>query len=331
MLAREQTVRPPNEHIKIALAERGQRNTIKEMCTMIKKLVAGTLVAAVAFSCLLAPGAVFASAGDGPFEAAAASGTWTELQQGATTWYGFTYAGDSSQILVTLDQASDNSAGFAIWTPEEVDAWARGQAVEPIGRGSPNPFVANQLLWSGNFNMAGEYFVVVQSTGPGVGYYALNIAGSGVSVAAEATQATVTTAAETTSQPAVAAAAEKSTDGATPGESFTIPAYSVAAAPNATVWHSFSYAGDESRILVWLDDLSGVNLTLSVWTPEQVAQMEKGNTVEPVGRGSYDQYGKGSLSWAGNFPQAGTYYVTVDNGGAAVGSYTLQIAGSGVW
>jgi len=50
-----------------------------------------------------------------------------------------------------------------------------------------------------------------------------------------------------------------------------------------------------------------------------------------VGRGSDDPYAPGDLSWSGGFPQAGTYYVLVQNGSATAGTYTLQIKGSGVW
>ena len=59
--------------------------------------------------------------------------------------------------------------------------------------------------------------------------------------------------------------------------------------------------------------------------------MEKGNVVDPVGRGAGNEYGPGSLSWSGSFVQAGTYYVAVANGSSAVATYTVQMQGSGVW
>jgi len=102
-------------------------------------------------------------------------------------------------------------------------------------------------------------------------------------------------------------------------------------APGASLWHKFEYAGDRSQILVWLTDEAGIGLNFSVWTPEQVRLWQSGAAVEPVGRGSFDPYASGDLSWSGNFPQAGSYYVRVDNGTSTSGQYSLHIQGSGVW
>ena len=39
----------------------------------------------------------------------------------------------------------------------------------------------------------------------------------------------------------------------------------------------------------------------------------------------------GDLSWAGNFPQNGAYFVQVTNTGSAAIVYTLSMSGTGVW
>ena len=131
--------------------------------------------------------------------------------------------------------------------------------------------------------------------------------------------------AQTTTAPAAASS------GATPEQSFAIPAYSVPIAQGASVWHKFEYAGDKSSILVWLDAQGQSGLAFSVWTPEEVHQMEMGQSVSAVGSGSANSNAPGDLSWAGNFPQAGSYYVKVTNTSSVAMTYSLNIKGSGVW
>jgi hypothetical protein len=299
---------------------------------MLKKLISATLTALLAVSVMATAGAGTAAAatttGSGPDQAIAPTGQWTAAAPGATTWYEFQYAGDTSQIEAWMDVVGNNTT-FSVVTPEEVAAWAAGSALDPVGRGSADGYAAGDLSWSGNFNEAGVYYLVVENAGPDTSYYLLDIAGSGVYLPAEAAaEQTTTAAAETT---AVAETAAAPTSGATPEDAFTIPAYDVAIAPAGSIWHSFQYAGDESQILAWLDAQGQSGLSFSVWTPDQVKQIENGQSVEPVGRGSVNEYGPGDLSWLGAFPQAGTYFLKVDNSGSAVINYTVQINGSGVW
>jgi hypothetical protein len=136
--------------------------------------------------------------------------------------------------------------------------------------------------------------------------------------------------AEAEAAPAVAVAAA-ATDGVNPENAHATSVGAVSIAPGASVWHAFQYAGDESRILAWLDAEGQSGLTVSVWTPGEVRRMESGGSAEPVGRGSPDPSGHGDLLWAGNFNQAGTYYVRVDNTAATAITYVLNIEGAGAW
>ncbi len=301
---------------------------------MFKRTVIGAaLAAAMCLAALGAPGMAAAvdDAGSGPAQAMTPSSEWTALPASTDRWYSFAYAGDGSQIDVWLDVAPGSSAAFSIWTPQQVEAWARGEAVQPVGRGSFNEYGPGSLNWSGNFNMPGAYYVVVENKGVDTSYYAMHLAGNGVTIAAEPAQEAAVQAAAEPAADKDLAAVPAATDGLTPGDAFATPAHSVPVAPSTGLWHKFQYAGDQSQILVWLDDLSGSGLTFSVWTPEQVHQMEMGHSVEPVGRGSANVYAPGNLSWSGNFVQAGTYYLKVENASAAEGTYTLSILGSSVW
>jgi LPXTG-motif cell wall-anchored protein len=96
-------------------------------------------------------------------------------------------------------------------------------------------------------------------------------------------------------------------------------------------WYVFRYAGDNSPIQI---RLSGSNAQFSVWTEQDIqnARGSFGATANPVGRSSAnDQFG-GDQYWTGSFNAPGNYFIMVEttSGGAATGSYTLSVTGSGV-
>ncbi len=133
---------------------------------------------------LLSASAVAAASGSGPNDALAPSSDWQSVQPGESTWYAFQYAGDGSQIEVRLEVEPAGSAAFDVWTPGEIERWGLGLEAEPIGGGSADPSSDRALVWSGNFNDAGTYYVVVEHSGsqPGASYYLLAISGDGVSL-----------------------------------------------------------------------------------------------------------------------------------------------------
>jgi hypothetical protein len=144
-----------------------------------------------------------ASAADwGVDNALAPTGDWNQLDTAEEQWYAFHYAGDGSQIQVRLEATPEGSAGFVVWTPEEIQSWAIGKRVTPIGRGSDDPFSAGELVWSGSFTTAGTYYVVVEHSGnpAGTSYYRLTVEGDGVSLADSARADTPASAPTTTSK-----------------------------------------------------------------------------------------------------------------------------------
>jgi hypothetical protein len=142
------------------------------------------------------------ASGWGADAATAPVNTWLPLDAGESPWYAFEYAGDGSQIEVRLQVQPEDSAGFVIWTPELIARWKLGKQVEPVGRGSDDPFAEGTLTWSGSFATAGTYYVVVEQADgqPGTSYYLLQVEGDGVSFPASAPQETMTSGTSPTSE-----------------------------------------------------------------------------------------------------------------------------------
>lgn len=96
-------------------------------------------------------------------------------------------------------------------------------------------------------------------------------------------------------------------------------------------WETFQYEGDGSNVDIALDTKPKDGATFSVWTPEQVRLYGLGEDVEPLGRGTPNEYAKGDLSWSGSFSQPGTYYVLVQHRGDATSYCKLTLQGKDVW
>jgi hypothetical protein len=122
------------------------------------------------------------AAGTGPADALAPVNTWQPLENNQRLWYAFNYAGDGSQIQIELQVEPEGGATFEVWTPDLIWYWSIGKDVEPIGRGSDDPFTEGKLIWSGSFATAGTYYVVVEHSGSVKSYYLLDVSGDGVTL-----------------------------------------------------------------------------------------------------------------------------------------------------
>jgi Tol biopolymer transport system component len=130
-----------------------------------------------------APNVEAPGAGTGPGDARAPLATWQPLDRGDSHWYAIRYEGDGSQIEIRMESEPTGGAAFVVWTPDQIRRWGLGEEVHPIGRGSADPRASGSLLWSGSFNAAGIYYVVVGDAGsqPGASYYLLQVSGDAVS------------------------------------------------------------------------------------------------------------------------------------------------------
>ena len=147
---------------------------------------------------LLGQGTAGSLTGAGPDEARIPASEWQELEAGGSHWYTFPYAGDGSQIEIRLQVEPRDSLDFEVWTPEGVQRWELGLEGDPVGRGSADPYTDGLISWSGNFQIAGTYYItvrhVVETAGDGSdkSYYLLEVQGEGVSLAPPGPPATPT-------------------------------------------------------------------------------------------------------------------------------------------
>ena len=122
------------------------------------------------------------AAGTGPADALAPTGQWTTEAPSQRTWYDFQYGGDGSQILVRMAVDSSNPASFEVWTADQIQQWVHGDTVTPVGQGSANDSFGGDLVWSGNFNEPGTYYVIVSDTSSAPETYDLQITGDAVTL-----------------------------------------------------------------------------------------------------------------------------------------------------
>lgn len=89
-------------------------------------------------------------------------GQWMTLEGRGEHWYAFTDKGKGKQIEIRLDAEPNDAVTFSVWTGEQYQRWAKGEKVEPVGRGTVNGYVKSDGFWSGNFNVAGTYYVRIE-------------------------------------------------------------------------------------------------------------------------------------------------------------------------
>ncbi len=293
---------------------------------MFKKI--GSVVALGLLAGLTAVGPMAtAAAAAGASTVLVADGQWHALPAGQQAWYTFDYSGDGSQILIRM--AAANGAGFEVWTPEQFAQYQAGATVDPIGRGSASDIYGGDLIWSGNFNEAGTYHVIV-TAGSGQADYALTISGSGVALPKVEAQAAATKTTETKAAAAEKAATKSATtekaaaapekNGANSGEALTINGKWTNIGPNQQVWYAIPYGGGNAQMVLSMASDPNNPATFAVYTTDEVA-----NGLDPVGRGSADAAMGNAQVWAGGFENAGTVYVVVSGNGVANTGYELTV------
>ena len=217
-----------------------------------------------------------------------------------------------------------------IWTPDQLQQWARGLAVTPVGRGSTNGFYGSDLVWTGSFNTPGTYYAIASQTGANPAAYALQISGDAVSFIQPATPANAEAAAETAAPAAVTTPAEETAavevkSGSRPNDALAPTNQWAPLAAGQQIWYAIPYSGDGAPIQVRFSADPSNAATFTVWTPDQIARSAEDADIQPVGRGSANDALGGDQAWAGSFNTPGTYYVVVSSSAAAPASYLLQV------
>ena len=94
----------------------------------------------------------------------------------------FDYLGDGSPITIAFDSPGATNVQLSLYTPAQLEANARGEIVNPVGRGAPQK--NHELFWTGSFNQGGVYRAVLENKSNSAYSYRLDISGGGVKSAA---------------------------------------------------------------------------------------------------------------------------------------------------
>lgn len=108
---------------------------------------------------LMAQMRAMAAGGSGPGDALSPTGAVQIIAPHSAQWYRFDVAGTRAPLQVTLDANVTQGVRLAIYTPEQIANWQRGETLQAIGMGSPEP--THTLTWEGRFNQGGTYYAVV--------------------------------------------------------------------------------------------------------------------------------------------------------------------------
>ncbi len=272
----------------------------------------------------------------------------------SSAWYRFDYAGDKSQILITLANGNDSGLAFNVFTPTQIGDWWE---TAPIGKGTSQPVnctsgepqqgaacQSDNLFWSGNFNAGGTYYVeVVNNTANGLSA-PLMIQGSGVMLAPVSGVPASNMGGAAVPSPKMpstsAAPSAGSVANIDPSHAMLINNAAHPIPANASLWYSFNYAGDKSQITLTLPNGDVSGLQFNVWTPSQIGDWWD---LSPIGRGTAQNVNcdtgvvqengacrSNDLIWTGNFNASGTFYVQVTNTTSNSVSAPLMVQGSGV-
>ncbi|MBI4671124.1 MAG: hypothetical protein HY741_05590 [Chloroflexi bacterium] len=142
---------------------------------MLRKLVF-ILLAAGLFGVTAA--VALAQGGSGPDDALLPFGQPHTVAPHSAQWYKFEVGGKKQSATAILDANSADGLRLALYTPEQIAAWQRGDALKAVGLGSPQP--EHALGWFGEFNQAGTYFAVVYNDSDAPIPVTLHVQGDGI-------------------------------------------------------------------------------------------------------------------------------------------------------
>jgi len=98
-------------------------------------------------------------------------------------------------------------------------------------------------------------------------------------------------------------------------------------------WYTFQHLGDNEPVQIWLDAEPNEGAHFRVFNEENALSIMAGsdpNDVEDIGRGTSNPDEPGDLFWRGDFEEAGTFYVLVDQTWQEDINYSIYVAGPGL-
>lgn len=255
--------------------------------------------------------------------------TWYPVAMGEQEWLVFNYDGKKDPIEIHLYAKPTEGVAFRVLTPTQMEHWRDTGKIEAIGAGSYNEFEKSELFWTGEFNLPGTYYVLVDHSKviKDTVWCKLTITGKGVSFPS-ATGASPYAPVASPIQPVADPAA-----GGGPDLAY-LPGKWQEMREGVQNWFMFTYDKHASDPMIaikfYAQHTEGV--IFKVLTPEQAAEWRTDGKLEWTGVGTKDKSSSADLSWTGEFTTSGTYYVVVEHsktsGETAYGK--LLINGEGV-
>lgn len=274
---------------------------------MFNKFLKGvtTLVVTAMFMAMLTGVATAVTpTGMGPDEAMS-PGDWAPVSMGEQHWFVFQYDGKENPIKVELFAKPDNGVEFKVLTEAQVDQWRQTGEIHWIGAGAKNEAVKSDLFWTGEFNMAGKYYVLVEHSHQisQIAWCMLRIIGKGVTLLGGEAATTPATVAEI-----------KPVAGSGPDMAFT-PGVWQEMTDGQSNWFAFNYDkhATDPTIEVKLYSKHMEGMGFRILTPEGVELWRHTGEIKCVGCGSPNTHDSSDLSWKGSFTTSGTYYVVVEH------------------
>lgn len=263
------------------------------------------------------------SSGMGPDEAMT-PGDWAPVTVGEQHWFAFLYDGDQNSIRIEVFANPSNGVQFKVLTEAEVQHWRETGEIKWIGAGAKNNAEKSDLFWTGKFNLAGKYYVLVEHSKqtPGATWCLLKISGKGVTFPGG----------EPTTAP-VAPAGLQPVKGSGPDLAFE-PGKWQEVGDGVHEWFAFTYdkhANDPMiEIKLYSKHLEG--LSFKIVTPDQANVWRKTGELKFIGVGSANKSQSADLSWKGSFTTSGTYYVVVEHQktGQVSAWSKIMVSGEGV-
>jgi len=286
-------------------------------------LVVIALLASMMTGMAIAAPVTVTATGMGPDEAMS-PGDWAPVSAGERHWFVFQYDGKKNPIRVEMFAKPTNGAQFKVLTEAQVDLWRRTGEIKWIGAGAKNNAEKSDMFWTGEFNKAGKYYVLVEHNSQikDVAWCMLRIGGKGVSFLGGEPGTMPTNPPQL--QPL---------KGSGPDLAFE-PGKWQEVSDGTTQWFAFTYdkhATDPAiEVKLYSKHLEGVSFRIV--TPEQAEVWRKTGELKSVGVGSDNKSDSSDLSWKGLFTTSGTYYIVIEHKptGQVSAWSKIMVAGEGV-
>ena len=125
-----------------------------------------------------------APTGTTPTDAMMVPDNWQTLAANTSAWFYFDYTGSRSRIEALLDTNGVANVQFAIYTPDQANAWLQDRSTKPVGLGTlpgaNTELAGHDAVWVGAFNSTGRFFALVANQNPAPVLFRLKISGTNV-------------------------------------------------------------------------------------------------------------------------------------------------------